>query len=155
MDVEFEEADVPVEPVKQVSQQPVAVPGAQRRGPNEGIASLLLGKIADYVRVVDSDEPCGGYPLWAAGHRDAFRYHARRFAESLRKHTRVISTCPACVYLVREVYRQRPDLTIYNHYGPTEATTVVTMARIPRDLAGEPPLGTPVRAAEVVLVAER
>jgi Fe-S oxidoreductase len=64
----------------------------------------LLGRIADYVRVVDTEEPCGGYPLWAAGRMEAFRYHARRFAESLRKHTRVVSTCPACVWLLREVY---------------------------------------------------
>ena len=29
---------------------------------------------------------------------------------------------------VRAVYQGRPDLTLYNHYGPTEATTVATVA---------------------------
>jgi len=67
-------------------------------------ALALFERIADYVRVVDGEEPCGGYPLWAAGLLHAFRYHARRFAESLRKHAKVISTCPACVYLLRTIY---------------------------------------------------
>src|SRR5215470_2715339 len=52
MDVEFEKADIPVEPVEQVSYQPVAVPGTQRRGPHEGVAGLLLGEIADPERPV-------------------------------------------------------------------------------------------------------
>jgi amino acid adenylation domain-containing protein len=55
--------------------------------------------------------------------------------------------------LVREAYRSRPDLSIYNHYGPTEATTCVTVGRMPRDLAGDPPLGRPVRGARIVLLS--
>ena len=54
--------------------------------------------------------------------------------------------------LVREVYRDRPAIVLDNHYGPTEATTVATVARIRRDLAGDPPIGRPVRGAEVVLL---
>ena len=79
-------------------------------------AMKVFDRVADYVRVTDGDEPCGGYPLWAAGRMDAFRYHARRFAESLRKHARVVSSCPACVWLLREVYPHegigvRPEIT--------------------------------------------
>jgi thioesterase domain-containing protein len=54
--------------------------------------------------------------------------------------------------LVHEVYRRRPALTLENHYGPTEATTCATVARVPRDLAGEPSIGRPVRGARVVLL---
>lgn len=60
---------------------------------------------------------------------------------------------PLSASLVREAYRQRPELTIHNHYGPTEATTCVTVLRVPRDLAGEPSLGVPVRDAEIVLLS--
>src|SRR5690348_8386962 len=35
-----------------MSYQPVAVPGAQRRGPYEGVAGLLLGEIADPERPI-------------------------------------------------------------------------------------------------------
>ncbi|THD77041.1 MAG: amino acid adenylation domain-containing protein [Phenylobacterium sp.] len=56
--------------------------------------------------------------------------------------------------LAREAYRGRRGLTLYNHYGPTEATTVATVARVPRTLKGDPPLGHPVRDAEIVLLGE-
>ena len=54
--------------------------------------------------------------------------------------------------LAREAYRDRPALVLDNHYGPTEATTVATVARIPRDLVGEPSIGRPVRGAEILLL---
>ena len=54
--------------------------------------------------------------------------------------------------LVREALRKRPGLTICNHYGPTEATTCVTVARLASDRVGEPPLGRPVRGAELLLL---
>lgn len=57
--------------------------------------------------------------------------------------------------LVREVYRRHPDLTVQNHYGPTEATTCATVADLPRDLVGLPPIGRPVRGASVVLLDDR
>ncbi|MBW3559893.1 MAG: amino acid adenylation domain-containing protein [Proteobacteria bacterium] len=55
--------------------------------------------------------------------------------------------------LARELYRGRPSLTLYNHYGPTEATTCATVARVPRRLEGEPSIGRPVRGAEIVLLS--
>jgi len=53
--------------------------------------------------------------------------------------------------LVREVFRRRPDLRVLNHYGPTEATTVATVAELSAGLAGDPPIGRPVRGAEITL----
>lgn len=55
--------------------------------------------------------------------------------------------------LVREVYRGRPGLTLFNHYGPTEATTVATVACVPPELHGEPPLGQAVRGAQIALLS--
>jgi Fe-S oxidoreductase len=75
--------------------------------PEDLAAALrLFDRVAPYVRVIDGDEFCGGYPLWAAGLQDDFREHARRFAAGLAKHARVVSTCPACVYLCRTIYPQ-------------------------------------------------
>jgi Fe-S oxidoreductase len=89
-------------------------------------AIRLLDRVADYVRVADCDEPCAGYPLWAAGRMEAFRYHARRFSASLRQHTKVVSGCPACVYLVRVVYPRegitiRPEFTHITQFLETFA----------------------------------
>ena len=74
-------------------------------------AMKVFDRVAEYVRITDGPEVCGGYPLYAAGRMDAFRYHARRFAESLRKHARVVSSCPACVFLMREIY-PREGITV-------------------------------------------
>lgn len=54
--------------------------------------------------------------------------------------------------LVREAYRSRRDMVLYNHYGPTEATTCATVGRAPRDLAGEPSIGEPVGGAKIKIV---
>jgi amino acid adenylation domain-containing protein len=54
--------------------------------------------------------------------------------------------------LAREVYRRRPGLTLYNHYGPTEATTCATAGRVPRRLTGEPSIGRPARGARILLL---
>jgi amino acid adenylation domain-containing protein len=54
--------------------------------------------------------------------------------------------------LAEAVYAGRPYLVLDNHYGPTEATTVATVARLDRDLATEPPIGHPVRGAEIQLL---
>ena len=54
--------------------------------------------------------------------------------------------------LVPEVYRQCPALTLFNHYGPTEATTCATVAQVPPDLIGEPSIGRPVRGAVVCVL---
>jgi thioesterase domain-containing protein/acyl carrier protein len=50
------------------------------------------------------------------------------------------------------VFRSRPALALHNHYGPTEATTCATVARVPPDLKGEPSIGCPVAGATVLLL---
>lgn len=55
--------------------------------------------------------------------------------------------------LADEVHRLRPDVALYNHYGPTEATTCATVARIVPGVADDPPIGRPVRGATVSLVS--
>jgi Fe-S oxidoreductase len=75
------------------------------REPADLAAALhLIDRVANYVRVVDTDEPCGGYPLWAAGDLEALRSHGRRFAAELARHGKVVSSCPACVWLVQVIY---------------------------------------------------
>jgi Fe-S oxidoreductase len=59
---------------------------------------------AEYLRLFDGDELCAGYPLWAAGHADAFRCHAHRVAGALGRYRKIVCACPACVYLLRHVY---------------------------------------------------
>jgi amino acid adenylation domain-containing protein len=54
--------------------------------------------------------------------------------------------------LVQTVYRERPNLAVYNHYGPTEATTCVTVGRASPSLAEEPSIGVPVRRAEIMVL---
>jgi Fe-S oxidoreductase len=60
---------------------------------------------AEYVGVADLAEPCGGYPLFAAGHHDAFRLHAERTAEALRGYARVVVHCPACAWTMKTQYK--------------------------------------------------
>jgi Fe-S oxidoreductase len=60
---------------------------------------------AEYVAIADGDRAaCGGYPLYAAGQRDAFRVHAERVAEELRGYARVVVHCPACAWVMRTEY---------------------------------------------------
>jgi amino acid adenylation domain-containing protein len=54
--------------------------------------------------------------------------------------------------LVSEVYRRQGGLLLFNHYGPTEATTCATVATLTRGTTADPPIGRPVRGAEVVLL---
>ena len=56
--------------------------------------------------------------------------------------------------LAREVFRGHPGLVLYNHYGPTEATTCATVGRVPRGLVGDPSIGRPVRGAQILLLDE-
>lgn len=53
--------------------------------------------------------------------------------------------------LVDEVQKRRPGLRVDNHYGPTEATTVATVARVSGRDGGEPSIGKAVRGAEIRL----
>jgi Fe-S oxidoreductase len=61
---------------------------------------------AEYVAVADGPHACGGYPLLAAGHFDAFRLHAEKFARSLAGYARVVVHCPACAWSMRTQYRE-------------------------------------------------
>jgi len=57
--------------------------------------------------------------------------------------------------LVREVHRRAPRAALYNHYGPTEATTCATVARVPPDADGDPPIGRPIAGAELHVLDPR
>ena len=56
------------------------------------------------VAVVDIGQTCAGYPLLAAGHPDAFRWHAGKVAAGLKKFRTVVMGCSACVYTLRVSY---------------------------------------------------
>ncbi len=59
---------------------------------------------ADYVGVVDGEHGCGGYPLYAAGKRDAFLAHAEQMKRQLAGYARVVVHCPQCAWLMRHEY---------------------------------------------------
>ncbi len=59
---------------------------------------------AEHVRLVDSQQVCGGYPLLAAGYVDMFRWHAGKVAADLKRYKTVIMNCSACVHAVRALY---------------------------------------------------
>jgi Fe-S oxidoreductase len=61
---------------------------------------------AEYVAVADGKHGCGGYPLFAAGHLDAFRIHAERMQRQLEGFVRVVVNCPACVWVMRTQYAE-------------------------------------------------
>ncbi len=56
------------------------------------------------VRVVESEQVCGGYPLLAAGYPDMFRWHAERVAASMRPFKTIITNCSACLFTVQQQY---------------------------------------------------
>ncbi len=70
---------------------------------------------AEYVSVADGEHGCAGYPLYAAGQLDAFRMHAERMSRQLAGYARVVVNCAACVWVMREKYRE---------YGVPLAATV-------------------------------
>lgn len=53
--------------------------------------------------------------------------------------------------LAQTFLRAHPEVKLYNHYGPTEATTCAAVAQIRADQVGEPPIGRPVRGAQILL----
>lgn len=57
--------------------------------------------------------------------------------------------------LVREVYRRTAVRALYNHYGPTEATTCATVALAAPDAAADPPIGRPIAGAQLYVLDER
>lgn len=68
-------------------------------------ALALVDRLGDgRLRLVDADRICGGYPLYAAGHLDDFRWHAERVAHELARYREVVMGCSACVTAVRTLY---------------------------------------------------
>lgn len=57
------------------------------------------------VPLVAAPHNCGGYPLLAAGQRDAFRTHAAAVAASLRGFATVVTNCSACRYAMDTLYK--------------------------------------------------
>jgi amino acid adenylation domain-containing protein len=51
--------------------------------------------------------------------------------------------------LAREIYRRTAVKAVYNHYGPTEATTCATVALALPDSVEDPPIGRPIAGAEI------
>jgi amino acid adenylation domain-containing protein len=61
---------------------------------------------------------------------------------------------PLTAAFVREVYRSTRVRAVYNHYGPTEATTCTTVALAPPDIDRDPPIGRPIAGAKVHVLDE-
>jgi amino acid adenylation domain-containing protein len=59
---------------------------------------------------------------------------------------------PLSAALVRELYARTRVEAVYNHYGPTEATTCATVALVPPDVQADPPIGRPIAGAEIRLL---
>src|SRR5690606_28339292 len=65
----------------------------------------VLARVAGVdVALVDIGQACAGYPLLAAGHPDAFRWHAGKVASGLKRFRTVVMGCSACVYTLRVSY---------------------------------------------------
>lgn len=58
----------------------------------------------DYVALQGGQHVCAGYPLWAAGLVSELTYLAKEVAAHLSRYKKVISDCPACVWLMRFIY---------------------------------------------------
>jgi amino acid adenylation domain-containing protein len=56
--------------------------------------------------------------------------------------------------IVRRIYENSRVEAVYNHYGPTEATTCTTVALVRADASQDPPLGAPICGAELHLLDE-
>ncbi len=56
------------------------------------------------IRIIESDQVCGGYPLLAAGQTDMFRWHAKQVAMSLQSYKKVITNCSACLFSMQKQY---------------------------------------------------
>lgn len=60
----------------------------------------------DYVAIQDGEYVCAGYPLWAAGLMSELSFVAREVAAKLSNYKKVISDCPACLWVMRYLYPQ-------------------------------------------------
>ncbi|WP_133254214.1 amino acid adenylation domain-containing protein [Phenylobacterium deserti] len=59
---------------------------------------------------------------------------------------------PLKAALVREIYARTRVEAVYNHYGPTEATTCATVALARRDQVDDPPIGRAIAGAKLHLL---
>lgn len=56
------------------------------------------------VPIADLPFACAGYALWAGGHRSELMRVAEKTAAALARIATLCSSCPACVWMLREVY---------------------------------------------------
>jgi dimethylglycine catabolism B len=101
-------------------------------------AMALFERTGTDVKIVASEQACGGYPLLASGHRDLFRWHAGRVAASLRGFRKVAFNCSACLYAVRSQYAAE---------GVSVQTEVVSLADLLAPAANN--LACPIRPRSV------
>jgi len=78
------------------------------------------------VRVMSPPTTCMGYPLWAAGLREAAQFAAQEVIKRIRQFSTVIVDCPACAYLMRDRIPQRG----YDHNTKIISSAEFLMDRI-------------------------
>jgi len=71
----------------------------------EAALSLFDQIGADHVRMVDSGQVCGGYPLLAGGFVDMFRWHAGKVAAELKRYKTVIMNLHLSEFLAQSAER--------------------------------------------------
>lgn len=64
-------------------------------------AFTLFGALGLLVTLPDAPIVCAGYPLWAAGTRDAALLTASRVVQHIRQYDQVVLGCAACTYTLR------------------------------------------------------
>ncbi len=89
--------------------------------------------------LVESSQVCAGYPLIAAGYRDAFRWHAEKVAKSLERFRQVVVNCSACVHTLKHTYSAEnivlaPEVLSTAEFLSTPRNTVTSIGgkRTPR-----------------------
>lgn len=68
------------------------------------VALDLFNRLGGEIKLITSDQVCGGYPLLAAGYPDVFRWHAEKVAKSLRGFKKVVTNCSACLFTMQQQY---------------------------------------------------
>lgn len=69
-----------------------------------GTLRVLEAAGVDYMALMDTDLVCGGYPLWSAGYPAEFLHLAQNLAEVMKGYKKIVCACPACVYLIKNIY---------------------------------------------------
>ncbi len=90
---------------------------------------LFANMGGENVRVVDSDQVCGGYPLLAAGYPDMFRWHAKRVADSLSAYRTIVTNCSACIFTMQRQYEAenvnlKPEILSISEYLASRIASV-------------------------------